>query len=63
MNTQKIEINKKAIGREVYILNNPLISEGVITNVINEETFEVESLEEKKYSISIFDIRYKEYEV
>ena len=50
--------NKKMVGKHVLVLGNDSQWGGVITRVINEETFEVENFESRKREqVDMFKIR------
>ena len=56
MNTNRIEINKRLIGKPVKVLNNENEWFGTVVSVEDEETFSI-SDGEKLRSVDIFDIR------
>jgi hypothetical protein len=56
MNSTRIEINKRLIGKPVKVLNNENEWFGTVVSVEDEETFSI-SDGEKVRSVDIFDIR------
>jgi hypothetical protein len=56
MNHNRIEINKRLIGKPVKVLNNENEWFGTVVSVEDEETFSI-SDGEKVRSVDIFDIR------
>jgi len=56
MNPNRIEINKRLIGKPVKVLNNENEWFGTVVSVEDEETFSI-SDGEKLRSVDIFDIR------
>lgn len=56
MNHNRIEINKRLIGKPVKVLNNENEWFGTVVSVEDEETFSI-SDGEKLRSVDIFDIR------
>jgi RNase P/RNase MRP subunit p29 len=58
MNGLKLEINKKLIGKSVKVIDKSSENEwvGLVTDVIDEETFSV-SNGEGSFKVDIFDIR------
>jgi len=56
MNSTRIEINKRLIGKPVKVLNNENEWFGTVVSVEDEETFSI-SDGEKIRSVDIFDIR------
>ena len=56
MNSNRIEINKRLIGKPVKVLNNENEWFGTVVSVEDEETFSI-SDGEKIRSVDIFDIR------
>ena len=56
MNSNRIEINKRLIGKPVKVLNNENEWFGTVVSVEDEETFSI-SDGEKLRSVDIFDIR------
>lgn len=56
MNPNRIEINKRLIGKPVKVLNNENEWFGTVVSVEDEETFSI-SDGEKIRSVDIFDIR------
>ena len=56
MNSNRIEINKRLIGKPVKVLNNENEWFGTVVSVEDEETFSI-SDGEKVRSVDIFDIR------
>ena len=57
MNPNRIEINKRLIGKPVKVLNSEIEWFGTVVSVEDEETFSI-SDGEKIRSVDIFDIRY-----
>jgi hypothetical protein len=56
MNSNRIEINKRLIGKPVKVLNSENEWFGTVVSVEDEETFSI-SDGEKVRSVDIFDIR------
>jgi hypothetical protein len=56
MNSNRIEINKRLIGKPVKVLNSENEWFGTVVSVEDEETFSI-SDGEKLRSVDIFDIR------
>ncbi len=57
--SEKIEINKKAIGKPVRVLDSTGEWDGEVTGVKDEETFLVKNpLIPVPFEVSIFDLRY-----
>jgi len=56
MNSNRIEINKRLIGKPVKVLNSEIEWFGTVVSVEDEETFSI-SDGEKIRSVDIFDIR------
>lgn len=54
---EKTEINKRSIGKEVYVLTNYGGWFGTVVDVPDPETFLVKNINGKIASVSIFDIR------
>jgi len=65
MNKQNsLNVNKRMIGKRVFIITDYLKyqgSIGIVTNVINDKTFEIE-IDNTNNKISIYDIRSIPYE-
>ena len=56
MNSNRIEINKRLIGKPVKVLNSETEWFGTVVSVEDEETFSISDGEKIK-SVDIFDIR------
>ncbi len=58
LNKEDLLYNKKMIGRKVLVLDPLKEWKGVVLNVVDEETFEVENVKTKKLeNVDMFKIR------
>ena len=58
LNKEDISYNKRMIGRRVIVLDSLKEWKGVVLNVVDEETFEVENVKTKELeNVDMFRIR------
>ena len=58
LNKEDISYNKRMIGRRVLVLDSLKEWKGVVLNVVDEETFEVENVKTKELeNVDMFRIR------
>ena len=58
LNKEDLSYNKRMIGRQVLVLESSKEWKGVVLNVVDEETFEVENVKTKELeNVDMFRIR------
>ena len=58
LNKEDLSYNKRMIGRKVLVLESSKEWKGVVLNVVDEETFEVENVKTKELeNVDMFRIR------
>jgi len=57
LDNNKVEINKKMVGKPVLVVSQGVSWTGVVSDVLDEKTFRVTNIKGQNKNVDIFDIR------